>query len=60
MKENSPFALTETTFGRDMRDNYVDTGVIQKHRVGAGNEYRVEDIPRLREFLEQKGWWVDY
>jgi len=60
MKENSPFSLTETTFGRDMRDNYVDTGVIQKHRVGAGNEYRVEDIPRLREFLEQKGWWVDY
>jgi hypothetical protein len=60
MKENSPFALTETTFGRDMRDNYVDTGVIQKHRIGAGNEYRVEDIARLREFLEQKGWWVDY
>ena len=60
MKEGVGYPLTEKAFGIEMRDIYVKAGVIEKHRIGAGNEYRVRDIPALRAFLEAKGWWVDY
>jgi hypothetical protein len=60
MKEGVGYPLTEKAFGIEMRDVYVRAGVIEKHRIGAGNEYRVRDIPALRAFLEAKGWWVDY
>jgi len=62
MKESVPasFALNPTAFGVDMRDNYVFDGVIEKRRLAVGNEYRVPSIKALREYLERKGWWVDY
>ena len=60
MKEGVGYPLTEKAFGIEMRDIYVKAGVVEKHRIGAGNEYRVRDIPALRAFLEAKGWWVDY
>ena len=61
MKEGAPaeLRLNETKFGRDMRNVYVDTGIIAKERKGNYNEYRA-NVTRLREFLVEKDWWVDY
>lgn len=60
MKSEAPTSLqlSETRFGRDMRV-YVEAGVFTKQKSAANNTYR-GDAPKLREFLERKGWWVDY
>lgn len=60
MKGEAPASLqlTETRFGRDMR-KYLDAGVFTKRKVTANNTY-YGDATQLREFLEKKGWWVDY
>lgn len=60
MKAESPMALqlNETRFGRDMRQ-YVDAGVFVKRKSANANTYE-GDREAMRQFLEQKGWWVDY
>jgi hypothetical protein len=55
MNAGSKFAVSETRFGRDMKayDN-----VITKIRFPSGNTYTYE-ADKMREFLKEKGWWVD-
>lgn len=61
MKEGAGvFPPNRNAFGVDMRDNYVADGVIEKRRLTSGNEYRVDSVQALREYLERRGWWVDY
>jgi hypothetical protein len=58
MKQSAPLSLnlSETRFGRDMR---LYEGVVAKHKQSYSNLYRT-DPTELRNFLLQKGWWVDY
>ena len=62
MKETCPasFNLNPAGFGIDMRDNYVVAGVLEKRKTMSANEYRIPDLQRLRAFIEEKGWWIDY
>jgi hypothetical protein len=62
MKETCPvsFNLNPASFGIDMRDNYVMAGVLEKRKTANANEYRIPDLQRLRAFIEEKGWWIDY
>jgi hypothetical protein len=60
MKADAPTALnlTETRFGRDMR-LYVEGGAFHKDVGRRSRSYRAEPVA-LRQFLETKGWWIDY
>jgi hypothetical protein len=60
MKADCPAALqlNETRFGRDMR-LYVTAGVFAKKKTSTHNTYE-GDAATMRQFLEAKGWWVDY
>jgi len=53
------FDLTEQKFGREMRNIYIDRGVIEKRRTTRGEVYTF--VPeRMKQFLKQKGWWCEW
>lgn len=55
MSSKAKFAMSETKFGRDMKI-YMTT--MEAVHTRSGKVYRVETA-KLREFLQQKGWWAD-
>jgi len=59
MKADSPPALqlSETRFGREMRV-YVEAGVLTKTRTNSNTLY-VCDAAAMRDYLTERGWWVD-
>jgi hypothetical protein len=56
MKSGLKYELTLTRFGLDMK-MYVD--VLTKVKGKTANEY-VTYPKQMKEFLESKGWWVEY
>ena len=53
------FDLTETKFGREMRNTYIETGIIEKRRSARGEVYAF--VPaRMKQFLQDKGWWCEW
>jgi hypothetical protein len=53
------YELTETKFGRDMK-NYLEANVLARLRSTSGNVYHIPHTGNLREFMIDRGWWVDY
>jgi len=60
MKEKSKFDLTETAFGRDMKQ-YIEgiDAPMKKVESRTANVYKT-NLDELRKFLEKKKWWINY
>jgi hypothetical protein len=58
MKQLTKFELTETNFGRDLKQ-YVEAGVLSKKRDKWGVSY-VCDPKKMKTLLEEKGWWFEF
>jgi hypothetical protein len=51
------FDITETRFGLDLKQ-YITENIIVKKRVNTGNRYMM-DVSKMKDFLIEKGYWVD-
>jgi hypothetical protein len=53
------FDLTEQRFGREMRNTYIENGIVEKRRATRGEVYSF--LPqRMKQFLQDKGWWCEW
>ena len=53
------FDLTEQRFGREMRNTYIESGIVEKRRATRGEVYSF--LPqRMKQFLQDKGWWCEW
>jgi len=51
------FERSVTKIGRDLRNNYVESGIITK-KISNGTKYNV-DLKRLEEYIKLKKWWYE-